>query len=78
MAEVGDRTRVETPRQVMTYLGLLPAEPSSGEGRRQGAITKAGTTPARAALVEGAWAYRDPANVSQDLSWKAQGRRCQR
>jgi hypothetical protein len=54
-------------------------------------MTNAGNTHARRALIEGAWAYRDPANVSrhlqrrletppnviQDLSWKAQVRRCQ-
>jgi transposase len=58
----------------------------------QGAITKAGTAHARRALIEGAWAYRYPANVSrllpwrleqlpkplQDISWKAQVRLCQR
>lgn len=70
----------------MKYLGLIPSEDSTGERRRQGAMTKAGNTHARRALVEGAWASRDPANVgrhlqlqlakqpkvNQDLSWKAQ------
>src|SRR5262245_30866301 len=67
VAARGDRTRVEHPRQVMNYLGLIPSEHSSGERRRQGAITKAGHTHARRALVEGAWAYRYPANVSRPL-----------
>jgi transposase len=76
----------------MTCLGLIPSEYASGEPRRQGSLTKAGHTQARRALVEGAWAYRDPAQVSrplprrreqppniiQDISWKAQVRRCQR
>ena len=92
VAELGDLTRFENPRQLMKYLGLIPSEYSTGERRRQGAITKAGNTHARRALVEGAWAYRYPAKVSrhlqlrlekqpkviQDLSWKAQGRLCQR
>ena len=56
VAERGDLTRFENPRQVMTYLGLIPSEYSSGERRRQGTITKAGNTHARHALVEGAWA----------------------
>ena len=57
-----------------------------------GSIINAGNTHARRALVEGAWAYRDPAQVSrhlprrlaqqpsifQDISWKAQVRLCQR
>jgi transposase len=58
VAELGDLTRVENPRPLMTYLGLIPSEYSRGERRRQGSITNAGNTHARRALVEGAWAYR--------------------
>jgi transposase len=92
VAELGDLTRFENPRQLMKYLGLIPSEYSTGERRRQGAITKAGNTHARRALVEGAWAYRYPEKVSrhlqlrlekqpkaiQDISWKAQMRLCKR
>jgi transposase len=67
VAELGDLTRFNTPRELMKFLGLIPAEYSSGERRRQGAITKAGNTHARRALIEGAWAYRDPAHVSRHL-----------
>jgi transposase len=91
-AERGDLTRFAHPRQLMKYLGLIPAEYSSGERRRQGAISQAGPTPARHALVAGAWAYRYPAKVSRHLqlrlaqlpkpipalSGKAQGRLCTR
>jgi transposase len=65
VAELGDLTRFEHPRQLMKYLGLIPSEDSPGERRRQGALTKAGNTHARRALVEGAWADRSPANVSR-------------
>ena len=92
IAELGDLTRFDNPRQLMSYLGLTPSEYSSGERRRQGTITKAGNTFARRALIEGAWAYRYPAKVSrhlqlrleelpkaiQDISWKAQVRLCKR
>jgi transposase len=92
VAALGDLTRFENPRQWMKYLGLIPSEYSSGERRRQGSITKAGHTRARRALVEGAWAYRYPANVRrhvqlrleqrpkpiQSISWKAQVRLCKR
>ena len=92
VAELGDLTRFDNPRQLMSYLGLTPSEYSSGERRRQGSITKTGNTHARRALVEGAWAYRYPAKVSrhlqlrleklpkavQDISWKAQVRLCKR
>jgi transposase len=92
VAELGDLTRFDNPRELMKFLGLIPSEYSTGERRRQGAITKAGNTHARRALVEGAWAYRYPAKVSrhlqlrleklpkpiQDISWKAQVRLCKR
>jgi transposase len=58
VAEIGDLTRFENPRELMKFLGLVPSEYSTGERRQQGAITKAGNTHARRALVEGAWAYR--------------------
>ena len=67
IAARGDLTRFENPRQLMSYLGLTPSEYSSGERRRQGTITTAGHTFARRALIEGAWAYRDPAKVSRHL-----------
>src|SRR6266542_3213273 len=54
MTELGDITRFDNPRQLMSYLGLTPSEYSSGERRRQGGITKAGNSHARRALVEGA------------------------
>jgi transposase len=92
VAELGDRTRFHTPRPLAAFIGLTPSEHSSGEGRRQGRITKSGNAHARRALVEGAWAYRHPAKVSeiirkrldklpkpiQDISWKAQVRLCKR
>jgi transposase len=92
VAELGDLTRFDNLRQLMKFLGLIPSEYSRGERRRQGSITNAGNTYARRALVEGAWAYRDPAKVSrhlqlrlesqpkaiQDISRKAQVRLCKR
>jgi transposase len=76
----------------MNFLGLIPAAYSRGEHRRPGAITKAGHSHARRALVEGAGAYRSPAKVSrhlqrrlatqpkalQAISGKAQRRLCPR
>jgi transposase len=92
VAELGDLTRFANPRQLAAFVGLIPSEYSSGSARRQGGITKAGNGRARRALVEGAWAYRHPAKVSQhiqtridglpkpiqDLGWKAQVRLCKR
>jgi transposase len=92
VAERGDLTRCDRPRELMKFLGLIPAESSSGAQRRQGSMTKAGNTQARRVLVEGAWAYRAPAKgrrhvqlrlakpptVIQDSSWQAQVRLCKR
>jgi transposase len=58
VAEIGDLTRFESPRELMKCLGLIPSEYTSAERRRQGAMTKAGHTHARSVLGEGAWAYR--------------------
>ena len=92
VAEVGDLTRFDRPRELMKFLGLVPSEYTSGPQRRQGSMTTAGNSHARRALVEGAWASRYPATVSrhlplrlekqpkaiQDSSWKAQLRLCTR
>jgi Transposase IS116/IS110/IS902 family len=53
-AEIGDFERFEHPRQLMSYLGLVPSEKSSCETRRQGQITKSGSRHARRLLVEAA------------------------
>jgi len=92
VAEIGDVRRFETPRQLMAYLGLVPAESSTGERVRRGGITKAGNSRARRVLIEGAWTYRFPARKSRllqerqanlpkavcDIAWKAQLRLCSR
>lgn len=92
VAELGDLTRFDHPRKLMSYLGLVPSEHSSGGKRHIGAITKCGNTRARRLLVEGAHSYRYPANISTDLqrrqeglpkqiidiAWRAQLRLCRR
>jgi transposase len=65
VAERGDRTRLESPRERMKLLGLIPSAYSSGAQRRQGSLPKAGNTHAQRVLGEGAWAYRSPAKVSR-------------
>jgi transposase len=91
-AEIGDVRRFETPRQLMSFLGLVPAESSTGETVRRKGLTLAGNRRARRVLVEAAWAYRYPARVGEtlrarleglpkairDIAWKAQIRLCAR
>jgi hypothetical protein len=67
VADLGDLTRFDKPTQLMSDLGLTPSEYSTGDRRRQGAITKTSSAHARCALLEGAWAYRYPAKVSRHL-----------
>ena len=67
IAELGDLTRFDTPRQLMSYLGLTPSEYSSGNRRRLGGITKAGNGHARRVLIEAAKAYRHRAKVSEQI-----------
>jgi transposase len=92
VAELGDLSRFDSPRQLMSYLGLTPSEYSTGNTRRLGGITKAGNAHARRTIIEGAWAYRYNAKVSRpmqqrqetlpqairDIAWKAQVRLCKR
>ena len=58
MAELGDITRFDSPRQLMAYLGLVPSEYSSGKSTRRGGITKTGNGHVRRVLTESAWSYR--------------------
>ncbi len=92
IAEIGDLSRFEHPRQLMAWLGVTPSEHSSGGSRKLGGITKAGNSYARKVLIEAAWSYRFPAKVSRiiqlrhervskpviDRAWDAQLRLCGR
>jgi transposase len=72
-AEVCDFARFAHPRLLSSYLGVVPSEDSSGEHRRQGAITKAGSKHARRLLVEASWHYRRPPRVSHELAVRQRG-----
>ena len=90
VAELGDLSRFQNPKEIMAYVGLVPSEHSSGETIRRGGITKTGNGHARRVLVEGAWTYKHHARVTPPLikrqrdlsksicqiSWKAQLRLC--
>ena len=67
LAEIGDFAAFAHPKQLASYVGLVPSERSSGERRRQGQITQAGSAHARRLLVEAAWHYRRPPRVSLTL-----------
>jgi len=67
VAEIGDFSAFSHPKQLASFLGLVPCENSTGERRRQGAITKAGSSHARRLLIEAAWHYRRHPAISLTL-----------
>jgi hypothetical protein len=66
-AEIGDFARFAKAGQLMSYLGLVPSEHSSGESRRLGSITRSGSRHARRLLVEAAWHYRNQPRVGAEI-----------
>ena len=88
LAEMGDLSRFQSPRELMAYLGLVPSEQSTGDSIKRGPITKTGNRRARRMLVECSWSYRHPPRVGRDklekvaaaspavreIAWKAQNR----
>jgi len=72
-SEVGDFARFARPKRLSGFLGIVPSEHSSGERRRQGAITKAGPTHARRLLVEAAHHYRHQPAVGAKLARRQHG-----
>ena len=88
VSELGDIHRFDHPRQLMTYLGLVSTEHSSGPRQHLGAISRCGNGHARWLLTECAEHYARPPKISKELarrqegqpahiralSWKAQNR----
>lgn len=86
--EIGSFSRFETAKQLMAYCGVVPSEHSSGNTRRQGAITKTGNAHVRRVLFESAWGCRHRPNLgialkqrqrglskaTNEVAWKAQHR----
>ncbi|HEY5552948.1 MAG TPA: IS110 family transposase [Opitutaceae bacterium] len=71
--ELVDWRRFDSPRQLMSYLGLVPREDSSGPRERRGSITKAGNAHCRHVLVQAAWAYRFQPKVGVALKARQRG-----
>src|SRR4051812_14283489 len=67
VSELGDFKRFMHARDLMSYLGLVPSEHTSGNQRKLGAITKTGNNHARRMLIEAAWNYRFPPRVTSTL-----------
>jgi len=88
ITELFDFDRFKSARAMMAYLGLAPAEHSSGESRKQSGITKTGNSRCRRVIVEASWKCRPKPRMSKALTkrqenqpawvvahcWKAQQR----
>jgi transposase len=88
VAELGEVSRFERPRQLMDYSGMVSSEHSTGETTRRGGITRTGNAHLRRIVVEAAWAYRHRPAVGptlarrqrevspevKEIAWKAQHR----
>ena len=88
ISELGDLRRFDNPRKLMSFVGLVPSEHSSGSSRRLGAITKCGNSHSRWMLVECAQHFRRSPKIGvaltqrqigvnkevKELSWRMQHR----
>ena len=72
-AEIGDWRRFPKPKQLSGFLGIVPTEHTSDTKRRQGSITKAGSTHARRLLVEAAHHYRHRPVIGDALARRQHG-----
>ena len=72
-AEIGDFERFARAEQLMSYVGLVPSENTTGASRRLGAITKTGSGHARRLFVEAAWHYRKRPLVGKVLADRQDG-----
>lgn len=68
VAELGDMSRFSRPESLMSFVGLVPSEHSSGTHRFRGGITRTGNSQVRSLLVESAWSARHRPNVSKALA----------
>jgi transposase len=87
-AELGDPRRFPSAPSLMSFIGLVPSEHSSGTKQARGAITKTGNAHVRRVLVESAWHYRHHPFLGRtlrlrqrgaspdavDVAWRAQSR----
>jgi transposase len=67
-SEIGDFERFAKAEQLMSYVGLVPCENTTGQQRRLGSITKTGSGHARRLLIEAAWHYRAPPRIGRALT----------
>ena len=78
IAEIGDFARFSHPRELASWLGIVPSEYSSGDQQHRGHITLSGNKHARRLLIEAAWHYRHAPRLPKngpppdERAWRAQ------
>ena len=65
--EITDFRSFPNPRALMAFLGLIPSENSSGDKRKDGAITRAGNKRCKSALIESAQHNARSAHMSAQM-----------
>jgi len=73
VAELHDFRRFRSARELMSYVGLVPSENSTGLSPRRGSITKTGNRHVRRLLVEAAWHHRHRPMISAPLRRRREG-----
>ena len=81
VAELGDLRRFRSASQLMSYVGLVPSERSSGDRTRRGRITKTGNPHLRRVLIQAAWHCHKRPSMSLHMKRRSEGlpppiRRC--
>ena len=71
--ELHNFERFTAARRLMSFVGLIPGEHSSGDKRRRGSITKTGNSHVRRLLIEAAWNYRHQPHVGASLRNRRKG-----
>jgi len=64
LAELYDVRRFPHPRALMSFLGLVPREDSSGDRHRRGGLTLTGNRLVRRLLIQAAWTYHHTPRLS--------------
>jgi transposase len=67
VAELHGVERFHSARGLMSYLGLVPSEHSTGGRHKRGGITKTGNGHVRRLLIEASWHYRHRPSVGAKL-----------
>jgi len=76
-AELGDLRRFAHPRDLMSSVGVVPSEHSSGKRVQRGAITKTGNAHVRWLITEAAWhnaRHPPPPGTTADVAARARNR----